>query len=477
MSDRISLEAIVSYFQKSKDEFISINFLPPNIEGPSTAVLICTCFLYAVNRGDNQSGSWHSPIEAQNKRRNRKDPASNCSHDMTLATFESLMLAFFYFSHLFEIFVAIGQGEGVLGGLSILLGEFLRSKEKVLKMQGVEAKRYIPLEVWGDEFEVMASGTGSTVASNWNNGEVVVTFQEFCQYAVRELCTPEEYLTHYKRKPWVERPEFPPMYNPLEGYSQTLAKCRRVTPQESVSVSVSVPQQEEEQSVDGDSKKIPPLQMHSSPKKILGGELSLVAEETSHDLGPALRPDYHSSFFMERNKLENDDSVAGESTSSSILFASRGRIRPTSAPPPHFSPSGHLLEEGLPAYRPLPPTVYNGRNIVTNKKALKKKYNQVHQYRLDPKMETNYTPRNFPKKIPQNRGLPKRLCTRITPQLSLGKLDQSSHPSLLPSHFSTVEGSRTTLHLQVPLQQSYFSIEEKPSVTADSTTMCDLSMN
>ena len=135
---------------------------------------------------------------------------------MPFELFDKLMVALFYFSHLFDIFSA---ADNHISDQIILFGEFRRAKESVLAVSGIELKLHIPDGVWEEEFTKMDSGVDE------NDG---VTFHEFCQYAVREFTTPEDYLGEYMNKPWHERPEFPPRYDPLEKYSKTVAESKNL---------------------------------------------------------------------------------------------------------------------------------------------------------------------------------------------------------------------------------------------------------
>ena len=358
--------------------------------------------------------------------------------NVSFAVFESLMCALFYFSHLFDIFVSIGQG---IGGLTILLGEFLRAHDQVQNVPGVVVKRSVPLEVWGDEFEGMRSTHVISRESRMNFGmenEDVVTFYEFCQYVAREIVSPAVYLERSWKQHDLPRTCTKSCAQGEKAVEQPVS-CIEGGGADTVPPSTNV------------ARSSRTTRDVKTPLRAVGGELSHIAEETPLDLDPA-------------HHLEDNNSCMGSIASSTMLFASRGRIRPTSAPPPPPQ-----LNASVPGYRPLPPTVFNGRDITSNKKAMRKKYNQLHQYKLDPRMESNFTPSNFPKKIPQNRGLPKRLLPVIN--LQVPTKNDVSH-----SHYSTTaEGSRMTLHLQVPFNNSFFSIEEKPSVC--SATICDLSMS
>lgn len=49
LRNKISLDAIISFFQNGKDEFVTLNFLSGGMEEHSTAMVVCACFYYAVS--------------------------------------------------------------------------------------------------------------------------------------------------------------------------------------------------------------------------------------------------------------------------------------------------------------------------------------------------------------------------------------------------------------------------------------------
>ena len=424
------------------------------------------------------------------------------------------MVALFYFSHLFEIFLTTDDN---VGDQKILIGEFLRAKDKLLSLPGVHLKspsrqlvqveaeeeedevQYIDqggrrgrrrrgdqgltLELWRAEFFKM----DSQVSQN-----DYVCFHEFCQYAVRELVTPEQYLERYQKKAYDPlRPAYPPRYNPNISYSESLSSCGRV----------------------------------EKSKPITKAEIEVVLSPAQHK-----RKSTEQGLDNEKTiQIHIEDSNSNSnSNSASILFASRGRIRPATAPPPRTVPATTLLTApaALPhpasGYALLKPTVFNGRDVLSNKKAQKKKYNTFHAFKLDPKMNSNFTRKNLPKRMPHPasyRGLPKRLLVPTSHNFSGGNLGRAMTvppPAIIPnnnnqktnsnhinnyynedeenryrsSSCSTLAEVSRTLRLQVSLQSHLL---EKPPMdvglmsgsqpsllcvsATDSVTMCDLSMS
>lgn len=452
------------------------------------------------------------------------------------------MVALFYFSHLFELF---RKSDDNVGDEKILIGEFLRAKDKLLSLPGVvmkpprkkqivqvEAEAEIEMEIDVEmDVNVEDGGKGGDTDTDkdtsFNNGLTLdlwreeffkmdsevgqndnICFHEFCQYAVRELIAPEPYLESYQKKAYdPHRPSYPPRFDRRISYIESLARCNKrakvkdKTKTRTMIMKKQITESETEQ-----------------PDNSRSREEEIINTEQENGRETALHQQENSTY----------------SNTISILFTSRGRIRPASAPPP---PSPLSLPRPC-AYALLRPTVFNGRNIVSNKKAQKKKYNTFHQYKLDPNnvdnkdshsnstsnsnrnnsnSKKNYTSsKKYPKKSPPvtpNRGSPKQLLVSTSYPSSVVKIGKNTTgpvPNIIPnknyknnnnnnddeynrhndnndddnirnsvllnnfsSSFSTLaEEQSRTLRLLVPLQSQLDISEEEMKGGVGETSMC-----
>ena len=374
------------------------------------------------------------------------------------------MVTLFYFSHLFEVFIASDDN---VGDQKILKGEFIRAKDKLLCQPGIRIKKKIPLDAWEAEFEKMDSGVRKNE---------YVSFHEFCQYAVKELTTPEKYLADYKKDDFVVRPQYPPLYDDGINYQKSLLKHKRLArAQTSVTLPTDVHIAKRLESLRPEAsffnnkaelENASSTLLHERDKELLSPSESLDITDTisncskqTHEPNQFPTPITDVELIASREKqapiismsqevdlelsspreIQENSMVVDYShitdekdRSVSILLASRGRIRPFSAPPPR-------APKCSPAPKPdcklLQPTVFNGRHILSVKKAKKKKYNIFHQYKLDRDAESNCTPRKYvpQKKILKNE-LPKKPLSPTTHRIATAADGGLSFCSSIHSH-------------------------------------------